>query len=120
MQISNRSDLDCIRRTYSAQVELSKLAQQKEKESKVDPTLAKHFHESREHYKALLDKAEPIPADVLTVSRINSLQSKNKALISFLSELYVSMQKDFNVKQENLLARYLEKMNSFVENYKKL
>ena len=85
---------------------------------------SEHYKESIKHYQDLLAKAKPFPPDVLTVNRINSLQKKNTASITFLSGLYETIkedsEKDLCVGFKSTLQNYLFKMQKFAEEFKQL
>lgn len=110
MQISDRLDLNITNKKV--------VSFPMKDERKVDPQ-DKYFKESREHYKKLLAEAQPIPAEVLTVPKINSLHSKNNALISFLGKMYTEMKKDSLSEPNIILNKYLKQIDSFAQNFKK-
>ena len=109
MQISDRLDLNITNKKV--------VSFPMEDKRKIE--LHNKYKESREHYKKLLAEAQPVPAEVLTVPKINSLHSKNNALVSFLGEMYAEMKKDSLIEPNTILNKYLKQIDSFAQNFKK-
>lgn len=123
MQASNIPDVNHIHRTYNAKSEHDIILHQKETHKGLDKETLDHFHNSQEYYRELLDGAKPIPPEVLTVPRINSLHKKNTMLVSFLSSLYVKMQLDqenSNEEIRGIVAAYLSEIEDFAAELRKV
>ena len=72
----------------------------------------------------LWTKAELLNEDCLSVPKVNTLQARNKATISFLSQLYSSLEKDQTESKEpqvrSKLNSYKEKLLEFIAEFKSL
>lgn len=83
---------------------------------------SEHFQRAKAEYIEMLQQADPIPSDSLTVDKINSLQSQNKKLVSFILSFYALIQNDNNnvgstSEMKEVSARYLKYIEDFAETF---
>lgn len=86
--------------------------------------LANHFQKSLKHYREMLDKADLVSAQGLSVAKINQHADQNVLMLEFLGNLYFQIQQDLLLDScigvRSVLNKYLDMMQELAENLKKV